>query len=111
MNRKRKNWKLEISGDGGQCEWRATIDIEDLVFDLNGWPNRISANFQETAGIGLFQDATGTTLDIIYWVKSDGVQEWLIHGLPRRLSPAGDLTEEAYQANYEQFCSLSCWLE
>lgn len=110
MTRKRKNWKLEIAGYDSQREWTVRVDIEDIVFDLHGWPNRISANFCESDGLGLLQDGNENTLEIIKWIRSDGVPEWLIHGLPRRLSPAENANRETYTANYMQFCSLSRWL-
>lgn len=49
----------------GQCEWTSRIDIEDLIFDVKGWPYRISANFNETNGIGIFDDGNMNPLEII----------------------------------------------
>lgn len=110
LSRTRKNWNLEIAGYDGQCEWTARVDIEDIVFDLHGWPKRISANFSENDGLGILHDGNENILEIVKWVRSDGVPEWMIHGLPRRLTPAEDFTQEAYSANLNQFCSLSHWL-
>jgi len=111
LGRKRKNWNLEMRSDG-QCEWTSRIDIEDLMFDVKGWPYRISANFHETNGIGIFDDGNMKTLEIIKWVRSDDVPAWLIHGMPRRLLPASDLSHDdiVFKINNEQFFSLSRWL-
>ncbi|XP_046452948.1 uncharacterized protein LOC124200691 [Daphnia pulex] len=111
LSRKRKNWNLEMRSDG-QCDWTSRIDIEDLIFDVKGWPYRISANFNETNGIGIFDDGNMKTLEIIKWVRSDGVPAWLIHGMPRRLLPASDLSHDdiVFKINNEQFFSLSRWL-
>ncbi|EFX78859.1 hypothetical protein DAPPUDRAFT_305111 [Daphnia pulex] len=111
LSRKRKNWNLEMRSDG-QCEWTSRIDIEDLMFDVKGWPYRISANFNETNGIGIFDDGNMKTLEIIKWVRGDGVPAWLIHGMPRRLLPASDLSHDdiVFKINNEQFFSLSRWL-
>ena len=87
MGRKRENWNLEMRCDG-QCEWTSRVDIEDLMFDIKGWPYRISANFHETNGIGVFDDGNMKTLEIIKWVRNDGVPAYLVHGMPRRLLPA-----------------------
>ena len=57
----------------GQCEWVTRIDIEDVLFDLNVWPDRISANFRENNAIGFFHDGKEKTLDIVQWIINDGV--------------------------------------
>ena len=64
---------LKISGVDGQCEWVTRIDIEDVLFDLNGWPERISANYRENNAIGFFHDGKEKTLDIVQWIMNDGV--------------------------------------
>ena len=109
--RKRKNWNLEMRCDG-QCVWTSRIDIEDLMFDVKGWPYRISANFKETDGIGTFENGNIKTLEIIKWVRSDGVPAWLMYGMPRRLLPSSDLAHDdiVFKINNEQFFSLSRWL-
>ncbi|KAI9554717.1 hypothetical protein GHT06_019993 [Daphnia sinensis] len=109
---KRKNWNIEIADSNGRCEWTTRIDIEDLVYDLKGWPYRISADRSESNGIGMFDDGNIKTLGIIKWLRSDGVPAWLMHGMPRRLLPASEMAhdEEASKINNEQFFSLSRWL-
>lgn len=101
-----------MADSDGQCEWTTRIDIEDLVLDLKGWPYRISTNSRESNGIGIFDDGNIKTLAIIKWLRSDGVPAWLMHGMPRRLIPAGDLAHDqvAFKINNEQFFSLSHWL-
>ena len=96
----------------GQCVWTSRIDIEDLMFDVKGWPYRISANFKETDGIGTFENGNIKTLEIIKWVRSDGVPAWLMYGMPRRLLPSSDLAHDdiVFKINNEQFFSLSRWL-
>ena len=96
----------------GQCEWVTRIDIEDVLFDLNGWPERISANYRENNAIGFFHDGKEKTLDIVKWIMNDGVPAWLIHGMPRRLLPTECITrdEMGFQINNEKFSSLSLWL-
>ena len=112
LARKRKNWMLQISAVDGQCEWVTRIDIEDVLFDLNGWPERISANYRENNAIGFFHDGKEKTLDIVKWIMNDGVPAWLIHGMPRRLLPTECITrdEMGFQINNEKFSSLSLWL-
>jgi hypothetical protein len=82
------------------------------MFDVKGWPYRISPNFNETNGIGIFDDGNMNPLEIIKWVRSDGVPAWLVHGMPRRLLPASDLSHDdiVFKINNEQFFSLSRWL-
>lgn len=82
------------------------------MFDVKGWPYRISANFHETNGIGIFDDGNIKTLEIVKWVRNDGVPAWLMHGMPRRLLPASDLAHDdiVFKINNEQFFSLSRWL-
>lgn len=103
---------LQISGFDGRCEWVSRIDIEDILFDLNGWPERISANFCENNAIGFFHDGKEKTLEIVKWVMNAGVPAWLIHGMPRRLLPTEELAHDeiGFQINNEQFSSLSLWL-
>ncbi|KAK4005997.1 hypothetical protein OUZ56_011128 [Daphnia magna] len=112
LTRKRKNWNLEMTDSNGRCEWTTRIDIEDLVYDLKGWPYRISADRCESNGIGMFDDGNIKTLGILKWLRSDGVPAWLMHGIPRRLLPASDMAhdEVASKINNEQFSSLSRWL-
>lgn len=101
-----------MTDSNGRCEWTTRIDIEDLVYDLKGWPYRISADRCESNGIGMFDDGNIKTLGILKWLRSDGVPAWLMHGIPRRLLPASDMAhdEVASKINNEQFSSLSRWL-
>ncbi|XP_057380758.1 uncharacterized protein LOC130703165 [Daphnia carinata] len=112
LTHKRKNWNLEITDSNGRCEWTTRIDIEDLVYDLKGWPYRISADRNDSNGIGTFDDGNIKTLGILKWLRSDGVPAWLMYGMPRRLLPASEMAhdEEASKINNEQFFSLSRWL-
>lgn len=112
LTTRRKNWKLEMVDPDDRCEWSTQVDIEDLVYDLNGWPSRNSFDFSDTSRLGVFNEVSEERIQIVKWVLNDAVQSWLISGLPRRLSPAKDgfPDKDAYETNREEFCSLSTWL-
>ena len=98
-----------VDSNGKVCrQWTTRVDIEDLTLDLNGWPNRLSSS-NDTFRLGMiinrFQPIENK-IQIIKWVRNDGIQAWLMNGSAKRLTPSDNA-----ENNRNQFSSLSNYLQ
>lgn len=78
--------------------WMVKIDVLDANLNVNDcWPGRADEGHQKK-------------LEIVEWVRRDGLPGWLVFGTPRLLSPAQQIATYVDSENKRQLASLRNWL-
>ena len=95
-------------------QWNMKGDIEDVLIDPTLlWRHKNPSTDMQTKkdSLSVFHDDKEKSLEIFEFIRTDGVSNTMIFGVPRRLTPARKMEDDlSATLNCDYFYSLSDWL-